>query len=64
MAVPKFDKFLTCILKVLEDGKPYRLKEVSATCADALKLSEEDRTVLLPSKRQTVLANRVAWAKT
>ena len=64
MAVPKFDKFLPCILKVLEDGKPYRLKEVSTKCADALKISEEDRKVLLPSKRQTVLANRVAWAKT
>ena len=64
MAVPKFDKFLTCILKVLGDGKTYRLKEVAAKCADALKISEEDRKVLLPSKRQTVLANRVAWAKT
>lgn len=64
MAVPKFDKFLPCILKVLEDGKPYRLKDVAAKCADALEISDEDRKMLLPSKRQTVLANRVAWAKT
>ncbi|MDY6268228.1 MAG: winged helix-turn-helix domain-containing protein [Selenomonadaceae bacterium] len=52
------------MLKVLGDGGMYRLKEVAAKCADALKISEEDRKTLLPSKRQTILANRVAWAKT
>lgn len=62
MAVPKFDKFLPCILKVLEDGKPYRLKDVAAKCADALEISDEDRKMLLPSKRQTVsVISRISY---
>lgn len=64
MAVPKFVEFFPCILKVLGDGKSYRLKDVIIKSADALKISEEDRTLLISSKKQTVLANRVYWAKT
>ena len=64
MAVPKFYEFFPCILRVLGDGKTYRLKDVTMKCADFWKLSDEDRKQMLPSNRQTTLANRVAWAKT
>ena len=64
MAVPKFYEFFPCILRVLGDGKAYRLKDVTMKCADFWELSEEDRKQMLPSNRQTTLANRIAWAKT
>jgi len=41
-----------------------RISEVVRQLADELSLSEEDRSELLPSRRQAVFDNRVRWAKT
>ena len=52
------------LLKAVEDGKDYRLRDLVAKLADGAQLSDSDRQELLPSGQQTVLTNRVQWAKT
>jgi len=50
------------VLKAFEDGKARVQKEVENIVADILKLSTEDLQHLLPSKTQTIIADRVSWA--
>jgi len=40
------------------------MTDLTRTIADRFELSESDRAELLPSGVQTIIANRVAWAKT
>ena len=44
------------------NGKPLAIREAVKTLADEMNLSENDRTELLPSGRQSRFANRVAWS--
>ena len=64
MAVPNFFEFFEVFLKALDDGEKHKAKEVRDYIAVAMGLSEEDRSELLPSKRQSTFDNRVAWART
>ena len=64
MAVPRFFEFFEVFLKALDDGEKHKAKEVRDYIAVAMGLSEEDRSELLPSKRQSTFDNRVAWART
>ena len=64
MAVPKFFEFFEVFLKAIDDGEKHKAKEVRDYIAVAMGLSEEDRSELLPSKRQSTFDNRVAWART
>jgi restriction system protein len=51
------------LLELASDGKEYSLREARDRLADKFKLSDEERNALLPSGRQSILVNRVAWAK-
>ena len=64
MAVPKFFMFFKPFLEAIGDGELHAAKEVRQSIAAALKLSEEDMTIMLPSGRQAVYANRINWART
>ncbi len=64
MAVPKYYEFFSSVLYALEDGKTKHVKEIREYALDALKVAEEDRRELLPSKTQRVSDNRVNWAIT
>lgn len=64
MAVPTYDKFYRSILEVLSDGQIHDSKETIAYCADKFHLTDEDKAEMLQSGRQTVLVNRVGWART
>ncbi len=64
MAVPKYDELMKPLLMAVQDGKIYKMKEVNAKLAKQLNLSSDDLAEMLPSGRQTVFKNRVAWAKT
>lgn len=64
MAVPKFFEFFEVFLKALSDGEIHPSKEVRQFIAADMKISAEDLAEMLPSKRQTTFANRVAWART
>ena len=63
MTVPNFQDLTLPVLESAADQE-VRITEVVEKLADRLQLSTADRTQLLPSGRQTVLANRIGWAKT
>lgn len=64
MSVPKFFEFFYEFLTVLQDGELHTSKEVRNIIARNMNLTDEDRSQLLPSGKQTTFDNRVAWART
>ena len=64
MAIPNYQECMLPLLEVLADGKDYPLRAVATALADRFGLTDEERKEHLPSGQQTVIANRVAWAKT
>jgi restriction system protein len=46
------------------DGKERNINDAIAALADEFGLSQEDREALLPSGKQSILTNRVHWART
>lgn len=64
MAVPDFQTLMLPLLEALADGRERLVREVTASLADRFKLTDEERQEKLPSGEQTVVSNRVAWAKT
>ena len=64
MAVPDFQTMMLPVLTALADSKPHSVREVSATVAKAMSVSEADRQERLPSGNQTKWANRIAWIGT
>lgn len=63
MAVPDYQSLMLPVLLSSSSGEQ-RIGEVVERLATELGLTPEDRGQLLPSGRQTLLANRVHWAKT
>lgn len=62
MPVPDFQTLMLPALRTLAQHSPATTSEVRAALAQELALSDVDLGELLPSKRQTTFANRVAWA--
>jgi restriction system protein len=63
MAIPDFQTLMLPALRLLAQ-RPQRLAELTERLAEEFALSAEDRAELLPSGRQSRLANRVGWAVT
>ena len=64
MPVPDYQTLMLPLLKVAGDGQEHRTSDVADRLARDFKLTEEERQQLLPSGKQTMFTNRVAWAKT
>jgi len=64
MAVPPYQAFFEPVLCIAEDGKEHSPGEVIEHVAREMRLTEEDRRLLLPSGKQRVVDNRVAWSIT
>lgn len=64
MAVPKYDELTKPLLVMVNDGRTYKMKDITTMLAQQLGLSSADLSEMLPSGRQTVFKNRVGWAKT
>jgi restriction system protein len=62
MAIPDFQTLMLPLLKIAAE-KEWRISDAVERLADEFNLSQEDRSVLIPSGRQTTFNNRVAWAK-
>ncbi|MGB9243668.1 MAG: restriction endonuclease [Candidatus Acidiferrales bacterium] len=63
MAIPDFQTLMRPLLEFVPDGKLHSLAEAREVLGDRFKLTDEEKTALLPSGRQAVFVNRVAWAK-
>ncbi|HBC42155.1 MAG TPA: restriction endonuclease [Pseudanabaena sp.] len=64
MVVPTYQDFLLPLLQIASDEQEHLLSQTIELLANQFNLSEEDRKELLPSGRQTKLANRIGWAVT
>ena len=64
MAVPKFFSFFPYILRALSTGDTMHVKQIRIQAFDSMHLSDEDRSVLLPSGKQRMADNRANWALT
>ena len=64
MPVPDFQSLMLPVLKALSDGRETPISEVRENVAAAGELTQEDLGELLPSGRQSVFVNRIAWAVT
>ena len=63
MAIPDFQTIIKPLLQLASDGKQHSNREAREALARTFKLSDEERNALLPSGRQGIFVNRVAWAK-
>jgi restriction system protein len=52
------------VLAAVADGAPLVLSELRERIASEFQLSEDERSERLPSGKQTVINNRVGWART
>jgi restriction system protein len=64
MAIPDYQSLMLPLLELAGDGKEHSLREVTDLLASRFSLTEEERRELLPSGKQQLFNNRVAWAKT
>jgi restriction system protein len=62
MPIPDFQTLMLPLLRLSAD-KEWRISDAVERLAEDSKLSQEERTLLIPSGRQTTFSNRVAWAK-
>ena len=64
MAIPPYQSFFKPVLTIASDGKEHSTPEVVELVSREMTLSEEDRRALLPSGKQRIVDNRVAWSIT
>jgi|SRR5579862_2712805 len=64
MAIPDFQTLMRPMLEFAADGKSHSMSETREALAAKFALSGDERSALLPSGRQTIFLNRVAWART
>ncbi len=62
MAIPDFQTLMLPVLKASSGGE-VRISDVVTLLGQQLALSEEEKSELLPSGKQSKFANRVNWAK-
>ena len=64
MPIPDYQTLMLPLLKVAENKRECTLKEAIEILADEFKLTEEERTELLPSGQAFLFSNRVGWSRT
>src|SRR5258708_32636463 len=64
MAVPDFQYLMRPCLAVHQDRQPHSSADLRDQLAAMMNVSADDRAIMLPSGRQALFANRVAWAVT
>ncbi len=63
MTIPDFQTLMLPLLQLATDGQEHSIRDARETLADQFTLSPEEKAELLPSGRQPIFDNRVAWAK-
>ncbi|MBK8476223.1 MAG: winged helix-turn-helix domain-containing protein [Opitutaceae bacterium] len=64
MPIPDYQSCMLPLLRFSATGAEHALKEAVAALAEEFRLTDEERSEYLPSGQQTVIQNRVAWART
>lgn len=61
MAIPKYDKMYREFLDVLSDGKEHKIGEIRDKLATVFNVTEEERKIMLPSRKHPLFNDRVNW---
>ena len=64
MAIPDYQTLMLPLLKILSNGEEFKTRDLVEKLSFEFKLSEEEKSELLPSGKQPIMKNRVGWAKT
>ena len=64
MAIPDYQTIMLPLLAYAGDGEEHSIRDAIQGLSRHFRLAESERNELLSSGQQTVIANRVAWAKT
>ena len=64
MAIPEYQTLMLPLLELAHDQKEHNLTDAYEALAQDFALTEEERSELLPSGRQSRFENRVGWART
>ena len=64
MAIPDYQTIMLPLLKYFKDKKEHHIRDAYEHIADLYNLSKEEIEELLPSGKQTIIYNRVGWART
>src|SRR3954465_1383755 len=64
MSVPDYQSFMRPLLAFGAAGQEKNIKNATEALPSEVEPSAEDREALLPSGKQSILANRVHWART
>ena len=64
MAIPDFQSVMRPVLAEVADGLPISLKALRGQVIEQFQLSDAERHEMLPSGQQTVINNRIGWART
>lgn len=62
MPIPPFQDLMLPLLKLTSDGRERSSREVRDQLAGSLGVTTEEQAILIPSGRQALYTNRVAWA--
>lgn len=61
--IPNYQECMLPLLKLLKEKGTLSLADCTNILSEEFKLSPQERNELLPSKKQTIMKNRVGWAK-
>ncbi len=64
MPIPDFQTVMRPLLESVRDGQSKSLSDVHEAVCQKFGLTEEERREMIPSGRQTIIRNRVGWART
>src|ERR1035437_3554122 len=64
MPIPDYQTLMRPLLAYGQDGTEKNIGEAIKALADEFHLTEQERTQLLPSGKQSLFSNRVHWART
>jgi restriction system protein len=64
MPIPDYQTFMLPLLRLAGDGHEHFFRDAVSSLSDQFGLSDEERSARLASGQQTVVANRVGWART
>lgn len=64
MPIPDYQACMLPLLRFAADGNEHLLKEAVAALANEFRLTDAEKNEYLPSGQQTVIHNRIGWART
>lgn len=64
MPIPKYDELFNDVLKEVSDKKEYKTRDLKEIISNKIDLTDEERSIMLPSNRETIINNRIGWAIT